>query len=120
MEPARAGTRHDAADPGLRGRTYAIPFDRVWTAAIVLAGGKLRGWRIVFADDHNGVITAEYHSLLLRSAADVEIRIGLDEDAQTRVDATSASRRGGPDLGANARRLRRFLRALDRRLAQPR
>ena len=120
MQPARTGTQRDAADPGLRGRTYAIPFDRVWTAALVIAGGKLRGWRIIHADDHEGLITAEHHSLLLRSAADVEIRIGLDQDAQTRVDATSASRRGGPDLGANARRLRRFFRALDRRLTSAR
>lgn len=62
------------------------------------------------------MIRAEARSLVLRRTGDVTIRIGLDEDAQTRVDAVSASRGGGADLGTNARRIGRFFRVLDRRL----
>lgn len=103
-------------DPRLRGRAYAIPFEDVWRAAHALAGGKLHGWRIVAADDREGIIEAEARTLVFRFVDDVTIRIRLDEDAQTRVDVRSASRKGRADLGANARRIARFFRALDRRL----
>lgn len=103
----------------LRGRIYPIPFERVWRAALALAGGGLRGWRVLDADDLAGVIRAEATSLLFHRVADVEIRVGLDQDAQTRVDARSASRGRRGDLGASVRRLRRFLRRLDRALAAP-
>lgn len=114
----RNGARTDPAspDPALRGRTYAIPFDRVWSAALELAGGNLRGWRLVEADDQGGLIVAEATRRLLRGVADVRVRVGLDADGQTRVDADSASRGGGPDLGADRRRIRRFMAALDARL----
>jgi uncharacterized protein (DUF1499 family) len=46
----------------------------------------------------------------------VEVRILLDADAQTRVDARSVSRVEKADLGANARRLVRFFDGLDRAL----
>lgn len=112
----RAATGHDHWDPRLRGRTYPIPFERVWQAALALAGGELRRWRIVQADDYEGVIDAEARTFLMRYVDDVRIHIYLDEDAQTRVDLVSQSRRGRGDLGTNARRAARFLRALDRKL----
>ncbi|HEX6559587.1 MAG TPA: DUF1499 domain-containing protein, partial [Longimicrobiales bacterium] len=68
------------------------------------------------SDDYDGLIQAEARTLLFRFVDDVVIRITLDADAQTRVDMTSRSRRGGVDLGSNARRISRYLRALDRRL----
>lgn len=70
------------------------------------------------ADDVTGVIRAEARTPVFRFVDDVEIRIGLDADAQTRVDLTSASRVGRWDLGTNARRIRGFLRGLDRRLGR--
>jgi hypothetical protein len=45
----------------------------------------------------------------------VRIRIGLDANGQTRVDVRSASR-SRRDWGSNARRIDRFLRALDAKL----
>ncbi len=109
-------TRPDHPDPRLRGRRYAIPFDAVWTAALgqIATGGSR--WQLVDADDQTGVIRAEAATRLFRFVDDVEIRVGLDHDAQTRVDLTSRSRVGNSDLGTNARRIRRFLRDLDRRL----
>lgn len=115
----QAATAADHWDPRLRGRTYAIPFEQVWQAARALASGALRGWRLVDADDYEGVIIAEARTLVLRYVDDVTIRIYLDADAQTRVDVQSRSRKGSGDLGANARRIARFLRALDRAVAPP-
>ena len=112
----RAATGHDHWDPRLRGRTYHIPFEQVWQAALALAGGELRRWRIVHADDTDGIIDAEAKSLLVRYVDDVRIHIYLDEDAQTRVDLVSQSRKGRADFGTNARRAAGFLRALDRKL----
>lgn len=118
----RAGRRTAAAtslraeDPRLRGRTYAIPFDRVWTEALALASGGLRGWSLVEADDQDGVIRADARRLVRRSVDHIVVRVGLDEDAQTRVDAESVSTEVRFDLGTHARRIGRFFRALDRRL----
>lgn len=111
-----ASTSPDAVDPRLRGRTYAIPFERVWHEALQLAGGKLPRWKVVEADDREGIIHAEATTPLLRATDDVSIRVSLDRDAQTRVDLQSRSRTGRADLGVNARRVAKFCRMLDRRL----
>lgn len=111
----QAATRPDHPDPELRGRRYAIPFEQVWTAAVAQVATTPR-WQLVDADDQAGVIRAEARTRILKFTDDVEIRIGLDSDAQTRVGMTSHSRVGKADLGANARRIRHFLRRLDRRL----
>ena len=111
----RAETRPDAEDPRLRGRTYAIPFERVWSAALGLAA-ELPRWSVLRADDHSGEIVAEASTLVFRFVGDVTIRIFLDPDAQTRVDMESRSRSGRADLGVSARRIARFLLKLDQRL----
>ena len=108
-----AETAQAHRDVRLRGRTYAIPFEDVWNAAHALAAGALPRWRITSADDEAGVIRAEAATLLRRKYDDVVIRITLDADAQTRVDARAAARQGRGDWGRNARRLKRFFRALD-------
>ncbi len=113
----RAATAADAEEARLRGRTYAVPFERVWSEALRLTGGALRGWRIVEADELAGTIHAEATTPLLNSVADFEVRVVLDVDAQTRVDASSASRSPRGDLGASARRIARFFRHLDGALA---
>lgn len=112
-----AETAPEAEDLRLRGRTYAIPFDRVWRTALELAGG-LRGWQVIASNDTEGTIQAEARTLVMRFVDDVTIRIYLDENAQTRVDMRSASRKGVGDFGTNARRIGRFMRLLDRRLAK--
>lgn len=101
-------------DVGLRGRTYAIPFEEVWQAALGVAGGGLSRWSLIRSDDVTGHILAEIGPALLRPAADVLIKVKLDEDAQTRVDMSTSSRTERWDLGASHRRVRAFFRALDR------
>ncbi len=114
----RAETAEDLLDSRLRRRIYSIPFEDVWQAALGLAGHR-RGWRVLEADDLEGIIRAEARTLL-RFVDDVVVRVGLDANAQTRVDMASASRKGKADFGKNARRIGNFLRALDRELARRR
>ena len=113
---AKAETNPAALDARLRGRTYAITFDRVWNAALALAEGGLRGWRVLKADDEKGTILAEAVSAVWRRPCEVRVRIGLDANGQTRVDVRSASRNAKRDWGSNARRIDRFFRALDQKL----
>ncbi len=113
----RVETDREAADPRLRSRTYAVPFDGVWTEALRLADGGLARWSVIRADDARGEIEAEARTLLLRLVDDVRVTIRLDENAQTRVDVSSRSRKGRGDFGTNARRVHRFLTRLDRRVA---
>lgn len=113
-----AATAPDAEDPRLRGRTYAIPFERVWTAAITLAGARLRNWNLLEFDDYDGTIRAEAMTRFPRATVDITIRIVLDANAQTRVDAQAANRGGRGDLGASTRLLVQFFRALDASIAE--
>jgi hypothetical protein len=114
--PGFAQTSRESDDPALRGRTYAIPFEAVWQAALRLAGGELRGWRVAAADDQAGEILAEARGLF-GAMHDIGIEIILDADAQTRVDGRVAAR-SAPDFGRSRRRLLRFFRSLDRALAR--
>jgi len=101
-------------DPSLRGRTYAIPFSRVWEACLRLASGGLSGWQETRADEDQGRLEATCRVRLWRAVDEVEVRVSLDENAQTRVDVSSLSPTGRPGLGRHSRRIRRFFRALDR------
>lgn len=112
----RTSTHPAHSDRLLRGRTYAIPFDAVWTAALHLADGGLARWKVLRADDGAGIIQAEVRPRFWGENGDALIRVGLDADAQTRVDLVSSSRGRKSDLGTSRRRAIRFFRALDRAL----
>lgn len=114
-DPAGDAVRTDphADDPRRTGRTYAIPFERVWSTALRLAGGGLSRWALASADDEAGVIEATCTTLVFRFVDDVRVDIGLDDDAQTRVDVAWTTRSGAPALGRGARTIGRFLKALD-------
>ncbi len=112
----RVGTDPLSDDPRLAGRTYAVPFDAVWNAALRLVGGGLPRWSVIHADDEEGIIDARCKTLLLRTEDQIRVDVGLDGNGQTRVDLswTTASRR--PALGRGARLLGWFARRLDREL----
>lgn len=110
-----AQTSETAEDPRLRGRTYVIPFAKVWDEIIDMIESRSR-WTLVSADEGTGLIHAEAKTLVFRFVDDVRLKLKLDQNALTRVDMRSASRVGKGDLGTNARRIHRFYRQLDRRL----
>lgn len=118
LTESAAATSPDQDDARLRGRTYPIPFEQVWQAALHLAGGGLRGWQVLEQDDQRGTIRAEARARFGKAVDDVYVRIYLDRDAQTRVDARAGARDAKRDFGRNARRLRRFFRSLDERLGR--
>jgi hypothetical protein len=114
---ARAQTDPHSPDPRLRGRTYAIPFERVWSNSLAAIQGELPRWKLLSHDDQKGVILAEARTAILRRDVDIHIRIGLDDNGQTRVDVRSALRGAHGDLGSTTRLIAAFLQNLDRRLA---
>ncbi len=109
----RAETDPWSDDPRLWGRTYAIPFDRVWYACLKLVTNRSR-WTLLYNDDLAGIIRVSCTTLVFRFKDDLEIRIRLDENGLTRVDVRSRSFRSHRDLGVNARRIGRFLLRLDK------
>lgn len=113
-----AETRPDAFDPRLRGRTYSIPFEDVWQAALALAGGGVRGCAVMRANDRDGIIIGKAIRRFPPGVDDITISVILDVDGQTRVDARSVARNEGIDLGANARRVIRFFQQLDKLSAE--
>jgi hypothetical protein len=112
----RADTDPLSPDARLEGRTYAIPFEQVWNAAVGVAKEGMRGWSVASADDLAGLIIASTVTQLLGIRDDVRVRIRLDENGQTRVDLSSMSRTERPSLGRHRRVIGRFLDRLDHRL----
>jgi hypothetical protein len=112
----RADTDPSSPDERLTGRTYAIPFEHVWNAAVGVAREGVRGWAVSSADDLAGVIIASTSTRLFGIRDDVRVKIGLDENGQTRVDLSSKSRTERASLGRHRRAIARFLVRLDQRL----
>lgn len=108
-----AETDPQSSDPRLRGRTYAISFDRVWSAALALASGGAPRWALISEDDQAGLLVATTRTLISRRVGDAWIDIGLDDYGQTRVDVRVVMRGQRGDLGAAARIVGAFVRALD-------
>lgn len=108
-----AFTAPGAEDERLRGRTYGIPFQVVWQAALDLVSGGLKRWELTEHDDEEGIIRGIARSRAPGLDSAITVRITLDPDAQTRVDALSSSLTARADLGSNVRRLSRFFQALD-------
>ncbi len=113
----RVQTSPDATDPRLRGRRYAIPFERVWQGARRLASGGLRRWILTWEDDRAGVIEARIPGRAFRPEGIVQVRVFLDAEGQTGVQLRAGPTANGGDRGASRRRVIAFLDALDRSLA---
>jgi hypothetical protein len=78
-----------------------------------LAAARAMGWDIAAAEAGEGRIEAVATTRWFRFKDDVVIRVSAHEGG-SRVDIRSMSRIGRSDLGANAARIRAFMRALDR------
>jgi hypothetical protein len=88
----------------------------VWGAALHLVGGGLEGFALSAADEGRGVLQAHCAGALLKSPLDLRIKVGLDENGLTRVDAHAVPTGRAPTLGAGRRRIRAFMSALDANL----
>ena len=110
LTQSHAETDPSAEDGRLRGRTYAIPFDAVWSAALAIAEGGMRGWTVTASNDEAGTIDIEAQTMVLK------VIVGLDENAQPRVDIRAQARSAKPDLGRNPRKIGAFMKRLDRAL----
>ena len=93
------------AYPDIKTQDLSFPSDVAFQKA--LAAARKMKWEIVDADPAGGRIEAVATTFLFRFKDDVVIRI-TPAGAASRLDIRSASRVGKSDLGANARRIRRF------------
>ena len=95
---------------GLHPRRYAIPFERVWRAAARAL--EAEGADIDDADDTAGLVVGSGETGFPRQRWRAEIRVRLDEDAQTCVEL-AVHHLEGVDLGRTGRRARRLLAGVD-------
>jgi uncharacterized protein (DUF1499 family) len=98
-----------AAYPDIQPVTFRMPTQQVFTQAVKAADAM--GWDIVAADPEEGRIEATDTTLWFGFKDDIVIRIQSRGD-QSRVDVRSVSRVGKSDVGANAQRIRAYLRKL--------
>lgn len=119
--PAAAALQSKAY-PDLRTFVVDRSADEVFDLAVLLVRGRRGlGWKVLVEEAPSvrppraGLIEATERTLVLGFVDDIAIRI-FGNERQARVDVRSASRFGRHDFGANASRIRRFLRELQSRL----
>lgn len=100
------GSLQEAAYPDIQPKLLPVPSEEAFARA--LAAAKALGWEIVAADAKKGVIEATDTTFWFGFKDDVVVRVRAGKDG-SRVDARSLSRVGKSDVGANAKRLRKFL-----------
>jgi uncharacterized protein (DUF1499 family) len=111
---AEAAAAQKKAYPDLQPLLVTAPADTVFAAARDVVADK--GWTLVDANEAEGRIEATAETGWVHFKDDVVIRV-QSGPGQTRVDVRSKSRVGRGDMGANARRVRDYLAALQARLA---
>lgn len=95
--------------PDLKPLVAATPVDATYARA--LAAAQSLGWTIAARNEAEHTFDARDTSALFRFVDDVTVRV-REEGAGSRVDVRSKSRDGRGDLGANAKRIERFLAAM--------
>jgi len=95
--------------PNLAPITLSVSSDQAFDGA--LAAAQEAGWRIVTADKGSGRIEATDTTRWFGFLDDIVVRL-TPWGTGTRVDVRSVSRVGRSDVGTNARRIRRYLDAL--------
>lgn len=95
-------------------RTLRLPVPPAEALRRAEALARERGWTIARVDPQAGTVEATATTLFFRFKDDVVVRVRADPATPNAslVDMRSISRIGGSDLGANARRVRDFLKDL--------
>lgn len=107
--PLSVAAQQREAYPDLAPLVLPMPLDQAFTRALVAA--QQDGWRIVTADQGTGRIEATDTTTWFGFTDDIVVRL-TPWGAGTRIDVRSASRDRERDMGSNARRIRRYLAAL--------
>jgi uncharacterized protein (DUF1499 family) len=102
-------THQREAYPDLTPVILPAPLDQAFTRALAVA--QEAGWQIVTADKGTGRIEATDTTAWFGFTDDIVVRL-TPWGAGTRVDVRSVSRDLEHDMGTNARRIRRYLDAL--------
>jgi uncharacterized protein (DUF1499 family) len=105
-----------AAYPDIAPLRTARPVASTFATALAVARA-MPGWTVVAADRDRGRIEASARTRWFGFTDDIVIRV-RPEGGGSRVDARSASRIGGHDIGANAARIRTYVAALRSAMGQ--
>ncbi|WP_439101186.1 DUF1499 domain-containing protein [Congregibacter sp.] len=97
------------AYPDIKPLTLAMPADQAFARAEDVAEGM--GWEIVAVDPADGRIEATETTFWFGFKDDVVIRVAETTDG-SQLDVRSKSRVGKSDVGANAERIRKFLKVM--------
>ncbi len=118
----RFGRLQQQAYPDIRPLVVDRAVDEVFDIIVAIVRGRRGfGWSVLVEEPpalkppKPGFIEATERTTVLGFVDDVIIRVN-GTDQQTRIDVRSASRFGAHDFGANASRIRRFLREVQSRL----
>ncbi len=98
------------AYPDIAPMSASLPPQELFKKAEALV--RASGWEIAEADPVQGRIEATYTSRLYAFKDDIAIRITAAPGGGSRLDMRSMSRVGRSDVGANAARIRAFMRRL--------
>ena len=101
---------HQRAYPDLKPLIVPQPPEEAFARAVEVA--REMGWEILAENRQEGLIEATATTPWFGFRDDVVIRVRPDPGG-SRIDVRSTSRVGRGDLGANAARIRRFLRAME-------
>ena len=110
IDPAVAA-RQRAAYPDIQPLVLKQPPEEAFRRAVATA--RSLHWEILVADAANGTIEATARTPWFGFHDDIAIRVLPAAGGGSRVDIRSTSRVGRSDLGANAYRIRQFLRLMD-------
>lgn len=99
------------AYPDILPQRMLVPADVAFARALDAATAM--GWEIVAADPVAGRIEATDTTFWFGFKDDVVIRVSAEGDG-SRIDVRSVSRVGASDVGTNAKRIRAYLRQLER------
>lgn len=107
------------AYPELRPHTYQLGYERVYDEALA-AAKEQAGWTLLSEDRQGGLLKAESTMELTGWRHQIQIQIKRRGDFVSRVYMVSQGQDSPGDLGENARNIRRYYEALDRRLGAAR
>jgi hypothetical protein len=118
----RYAREQQVAYPDLRAMVVDRPVDEVFDLVDkVVRGRRGLGWKVLTEEQPSirppkaGIIEATERTLILGFIDDIVIRV-TGTETESRIDIRSASRFGRHDFGANASRIRRFMREMQGRL----